>query len=135
MGERNVERVREMFEAFDLHREVEVLAPYVASHVVWHSFPEWPGDSEYHELDGLGRLLGEWTENFDEYRWEVEEVLERGFCVVVLAYHGGRSKGAALPVRDRVAGVYADFDQQGRHAKAWYFLSWDEALEKADTLE
>ena len=134
MSQRNVERVREMFEAFDLARNIDVLAPYVASDVVWYSFPEWPGDSEYTGLDGLRRLLDEWTENFDEYRWEVDQVLEQGDRVVVLAHHGGRSKGAALPVRDRVAGVYADFDAEGRHGRAWYFLSWEEAREKAESL-
>jgi len=134
MSQDNVERIRAMFEGFN-RDGFEAALPYIAPDAVWYPFPEWPGPAEYHGLDGARQLASEWTENFDDYRWVLDELIDKGDAVVVLAHHTGRIKGAGTPVEHRVAGVLTDFDDEGRTAKAWYFLSWEEALEAADSTE
>lgn len=122
--------IREMFVAFN-REDIEASLPYMTEDVVWHSFPEWPGEDRYEGYDGIRRLTREWTENFDDYRWEVDEVIDRGDAVVVLAHHLGRSKGAGMPVSEEVGGVFTGFDEQDRPSRAYFFISWEGTLEAA----
>lgn len=133
MSQENVETIRKVMEIFN-REGFESTTDFLTPGVVWYAFPEWTGDSEYHGPQGCGRLVSEWTENFDDYRWETEELIDVGEAVLLLAHHTGRSKAAGAPVRQRIAAVYADFDGQGRTGKAWFFLDWDEAKAKAEEL-
>jgi ketosteroid isomerase-like protein len=126
-----VARIREMFVAFN-RGGIEASLPYVTEDVVWHSFPEWPGEDRYEGRDGLRQLTAEWTENFDEYHWDVDEVIERDDVIVVLAHHHGLSKTAGMPVREKVGGVFSDFDGEDRPATAHFFLSWELTLQTAE---
>jgi ketosteroid isomerase-like protein len=130
MSEQAVEQIRLMFERFN-RAGFEAAASYIAPDTVWHTFPEWPGAEKYEGVDGVRQLTQEWTENFDDYRWEISELIDRGDRVVVLAHHGGESKGAGTPVRQRVAGVFTEFDSEGRASRARFFTSWEQALEVA----
>lgn len=122
---KRVDRIREMFDAFN-RGGIESSLPYVTEDVVWHSFPEWPGRERYEGWDGLRQLTAEWTENFDEYHWDVDEVISRDEVIIVLAHHHGLSKTAGMPIRDEVGGVFSDFDPEDRPATAHFFLSWEE---------
>lgn len=131
MSEQRVASIRDMFEAFN-RDGIEAALPFVTEDVVWHSFPEWPGADRYEGRDGLRQLTAEWTENFDEYHWDVDDVIDRDDVIVVLAHHGGRSKAAGMPIRDKVGGVFTDFDPEDRPATAHFFLSWELTLEAAE---
>jgi hypothetical protein len=124
MSEQRVTRVREMFEAFN-REGIEAALPYLPDEVVWHSFPEWPGEETYEGRDGIRQLTAEWTESFDEYLWDLDEVTARGDVVVVLAHHHGMSKSGGMQIRDKVGGVFSDFDSEDRPATAHFFLSWE----------
>lgn len=130
MSEQRAAPIREMFEVFN-REGIEAVLPFMAPNVVWHSFPEWPGEDRYEGYDGIRRLTLEWTENFDNYQWEVDEVIDRGDVVVVLAHHRGRSKSAGMPVNEEVGGVFTDFDEQDRASRAHFFISWEATLEAA----
>jgi ketosteroid isomerase-like protein len=134
MGEQRVARIREMFVAFN-RGGIEASLPYVTEDVVWHSFPEWPGEDRYEGQDGLRQLTAEWTENFDEYHWDVDEVIDHEDVIAVLAHHHGLSKTVGMPIRDKVGGVFSDFDAEDRPATAHFFLSWEKTLEAAEALE
>ena len=120
-----------MFDAFN-REGIEAALPYLAEDVVWHSFPEWPGDDSYTGRDGIRQLTAEWTENFDEYQWDLELVEDRGKGVLVLANHHGRSKGAGMPISQEVGGWFTDFDERERHREAHFYVSWQEAREAAE---
>ncbi len=120
-----------MFEAFN-RDGIEAALPFMSQDVVWHSFPEWPGAEKYEGWDGVRQLALEWTENFDEYRWDVDEVHERAGGILVLAHHHGRSVGAGMPISQRVGGWFTTFDDEDRTGEAWFFVSWEEARELAD---
>ncbi|MGH2981020.1 MAG: nuclear transport factor 2 family protein, partial [Solirubrobacterales bacterium] len=102
MSQENVEKIRTVFEVFN-REGFEATVPFLAPDTVWYPFPEWPGDAEYHGPEGAGRLVGEWTENFDDYRWELDELIDCGEAVVLLGHHTGRSKSAGTRVRQRVS--------------------------------
>jgi len=133
VSQENVETIRTVFEVFN-REGFEATVPFLTPDTVWYPFPEWPGDSEYHGPAGARRQVAEWTENFDDYRWEVDDVIESGEAVVLLARHTGRIKGAGTRVEQRISAVFTDFDGEGRTGRAWFFLSWEEAREKADSL-
>jgi ketosteroid isomerase-like protein len=133
MSQENVETIRTVFEIFN-REGFEPTRRFLSPDVVWYPFPEWPGESEYHSPDGAGRLVSEWTENFEDYRWEVEELIDSGEAVVLLGRHTGRVKDAGTRVEQKISAVFTDFDEEGRTGRAWFFLSWDEAREQAASL-
>lgn len=133
MSQANVETIRTVFEIFN-REGFEPTRRFLRPDTVWHPFPEWPGEREYRGPDGAGRLVAEWTENFEDYAWEVEELLDAGDAVVLLGYHTGHSRGAEAPVSQRVSAVFSGFDDKGRTGEAWFYLSWEEAREKAASL-
>lgn len=130
MTEERADRIREMFEVFN-REGIEAALPYLPEDVVWHAFPEWPGEDRYEGHAGIRRLTAEWTENFDEYQWDLEVVEDRGSGVLVLATHRGRSKGAGMPISQEVGGWFTGFDAEGRSREARFFVSWAEAREAA----
>ena len=131
MSER-ADRIREMFDAFNAEG-IEAALPYLTEDVVWHTFPEWPGEEKYEGHDGIRQLTLEWTENFDEYHWDIDEIATKGDVVVVLAHHHGLSKSGGMQIRDKVGGVFSDFDAEDRPATAYFFLSWELTREAAET--
>ena len=51
-------------------RRVAATAPLAHEALENHPFPEWPRPDLYRGMDGPTRLVEEWTENFDNYRWD-----------------------------------------------------------------
>jgi ketosteroid isomerase-like protein len=133
MSQENVELVRQGFQAFAAGGVEEALA-FFAPNVVLYAFPEWPGPSEYHGHDGVRALMGEWTENFDDFAMEVHEVREVGDTVLVLAETVGRIKASGLPIRQPFGAIYWDF-RDGQIGETRNFLTWREALEAAGLSE
>ena len=127
----NVDIAREVIETFN-REGIEATLDRTHPEAEIHPFAEWPGPDRYEGHDGLVQLVGEWTENFDDYGWLPERYVEaRGDTVVVLARHGGNAKDQGVPVDQPVAGVFR-FDN-GVIVRMDYFLTWEEALRFADT--
>jgi hypothetical protein len=97
-------------------------------------FPEWVGPKAYIGHEGFRRLSEEWTETFESYSWEVEQITDAGDQVVALIYHRGQIKGTDVPLRQPIGAVWGDF-RVGGPAEARFLLSWDEALEAAGLSE
>ena len=127
MSRENVEIVRQAYEAFAAGG-VEATEPSFASDAVHHAYPEWVTQSEYRGPDGLRTLLAEWTDNFDDFEFEVREFREVGDSVVMLGETVGRIKGSGVPIRQPLGAVYSDF-RDGRIGEARNFLTWREALD------
>ncbi len=133
MSQENVEIVRQIYQAFGAGG-VEAALPYLASDSVLYPFAEWPESSEYRGRDGLRRLLAEWTENFDDFEFEIHEIRAVGDRVLLLAEMVGRIKGSGVPVRQPLGAIWWEFrdDQIG---KGRFFITWREALEAAGLQE
>jgi ketosteroid isomerase-like protein len=122
----NVELVRRIFEVFN-RDGVEATAEWVADDLEVHPFPEWLGPSLYRGMEGLAEVVGEWTENFDDYRWEVERILPApGDRVVILARQFGRTLDQGIEVSQVVSGVF--WLRAGKVFRMRYFMTREEAL-------
>jgi predicted ester cyclase len=126
MSQENLETTQRFVDAFN-REGVEATAPFIAEDLQVHPFPEWPGPPLYCGLDGFTKLVEEWTENFDDYAWRVERLIEAGERVVILARHSGRTKDQGVSVDEAVGGVF--WLSGTRVVRMDYFLRWDEALE------
>jgi xanthine/CO dehydrogenase XdhC/CoxF family maturation factor len=100
-----------------------------------YPFPEWIGDPIYHGIDGMRRLALEWTDQFDDYRWDSERLIDLGDRVVALVHHHGRTKGDGIEIRQEMGVVFGDFRADGKVGEAHFFLTWAEALEAAGLSE
>jgi ketosteroid isomerase-like protein len=99
----------------------------VADDLEVQPFPEWVGPPVYQGMEGLAEVVGEWTENFDDYRWEVEHILDApGDQVVILARQFGRAMDQGIEVSQVVSGVFSL--RAGRVFRMRYFMTWEEAL-------
>jgi ketosteroid isomerase-like protein len=133
MSEENVELVKQGYAAF-AEKGVEGTIPFFTDDVVIYSIPEWPDDSEYRGHDGLRHLTQQWTENFDDFGLDLQEVHDGGETVVALYELIGQTKGTAIPMRMQIGAVVSGFID-GRIAQQRLFSSWEAALEAAGLRE
>jgi ketosteroid isomerase-like protein len=107
---------------------IAATAPLVHPELEVHAFAEWPGPPVYRGMEGLTRLVDEWTQNFDDYTWQASRMIEDGERVVILADHGGRTRDG-VAVRQPIGAIW--WVRDGKVTRMDYFLSWNEALEAA----
>jgi ketosteroid isomerase-like protein len=133
MSEENVETVRRAFEAFASDGP-DALIPFCSLDLIVHPFPEWMEAPAYHGHDGLRELLKGWTEGFEDFAPQVNELREAGDDVVVwLGHNTGRIRGTKIPINQQVGGVHRLRD--GLLVEVHYFMTWEEALEAAGLSE
>ena len=97
MSEENVEVVRRAVEAY----ESEGLAGsmrYYAPEIEWFATPTAIDQATYRGHEGLRRLFGTFDAEFDELRFDLEELIEAGDQVIVTIRIGGqgRTSGASV---------------------------------------
>jgi uncharacterized protein len=104
MSGENLEVVRRMYEAFgtgDAEKALDYFDPDVvidASHRV---------DGRIgHGREEMVAILGEWMGTWEEWREEVEEMLDAGDRVVVLSTQRGRGKGSGVEWENRFGMLY-----------------------------
>ena len=129
MSQEKVDTARRAFAAF-VSGGIEALLAFCPEDLVTYPFPEWMEEPVYHGRDGFRELLSGWTEGFDGFVPEVEDLRDGGGDIVVgLGYNAGRIRGTVTPIRQPVSGVLRF--SEGLLAEAHYFMTWREALEAA----
>jgi ketosteroid isomerase-like protein len=126
MSQENVEVVRATFEAFN-RQGVEAALPYFDPEIEWLGPPEWLEEGLYKGHDGIRKIAAVWTENFDEFRLDLEKAIDAGDHVVALAYQRGRIKGSGDPIEQPIG-----YDWEvggGKAVRVQVYFSWKEALE------
>ena len=133
MSEENVEIVREGYARFAATGEV---APDLATDdFVWDmsNFHGWPEQQVYEGVDGASVFLSEWTDAWEDWELEVEDLLDGGDKIVALVHQRGTSKAAGMPVEMSFAQVFTVRD--GKQARMEMYSDRDEALESAGLQE
>jgi ketosteroid isomerase-like protein len=130
VSQENVEIVRRGFEHIRATGEppTEILAPGF----VWDMSTFRDGafvNSQYEGAQGMRDFLEEWTEPFDDWRIEVEEILDAGEKVVALCRQQARSKTSGVPVDMRLGMVFTLRD--GLQTRMEMYADAAEALEAA----
>ncbi|MGH2922580.1 MAG: nuclear transport factor 2 family protein [Solirubrobacterales bacterium] len=100
MASERVELVRNAF-AFERGR-IEALRPFLADDLAVYALPDWPDDSEYHGHDGMRKLTDSWTEHFEDFGFELVDLLDADEQVVCLLERAS-TRSAATGNRRRVA--------------------------------
>ena len=107
----NAEIIRERLERWV--RDRKLVPEEYAPDFVWDmSNANWPGADEFHGADGLQEFFREWLRPWDEWTYEIEDVLETpDGRVAVVGIQRGVNRG--VPVEMRMTQVWS-FDEQGR---------------------
>jgi len=108
VSKQNVEAVRRVFEAVqssDMERVIELVDPEVEW--VFSRATTWPGPQVYRGHDEVRGFVAEWVGGWDDYRFEVEELIDAGSRVVAVVRDEGRSKTAGIRVDRRHGEVWS----------------------------
>ncbi|MBA2764074.1 MAG: nuclear transport factor 2 family protein [Thermoleophilaceae bacterium] len=126
MSQENVEIVRLMYDAW--HRgDFETSLSYFDPEVEWIEPPDNPGGRTRHGHEGVAGAVSTWTGVFDDYRYEVRELIDLGDKVLLTAWHSGRGKTSGAPVSEENFCVFTLRD--GRIVKQEMFRQRSQALE------
>jgi ketosteroid isomerase-like protein len=139
MSEENVEFVRRAIEIFRAALERRNVGASFDPSITAVDF-EWvlpqgfEGRTLWTGREGMFEFLDMWTEQFDDWSFEVERLIDAGNDrVVVLLHQSGTGKGSGVPVEWDSGLVYELRD--GRVVRATNYTTRDEALEAAGLSE
>ena len=127
MSQENVEVVRAAFQTFGAEG-IEAALVFYAPDCVWYPTDRWLEGSAYRGHDGMRSLQAAFTENFDDFRFEVHDTRDAQDRVVALIDMTGRIRHSGAEVSQRLGFVVSGF-RDGTFRDVRAFPSWDEALE------
>lgn len=130
MSQENVETIRQMVETANASGwDAEALVDdWVDPEARMYPAPDFPGPDVYVGREDIVTFVREWTSTFDDLRWQLEQLIDLGDRVVVLARMIGRSRTTGTAIDWPFGGVFGDF-RDGRFADARYFMDQNAALE------
>jgi ketosteroid isomerase-like protein len=132
MSQENVEIVRDTLAAFN-RGGVEAALDYFDPNIEWLGPPEWLEERLYKGHDGIRKIAAVWTENFDDYRLDLEKAIDAGDRVIALVYQRGRIKGSGNEIEQPIGYDWEVLNGKGIRVQVYF--SWDEALEAAGLAE
>ena len=113
---------------------VEAFLGYCDPAVEWIAPPDWPEDPVFKGHDGVRRAIGLFDEQLDEFRVEMERVVDVDeHRVVVLLHQSGRIKGSRHTLKEPIA-VATEF-RDGKATRFRVYFSWREALDSVGLAE
>lgn len=83
---------------------------HMAEDVEWITPPDDPDPGTYRGLQGVEAYWAQWRAAVGQLHFEVEEMMDSGDSVVVVARRQGRGEHSGLQVSDRVIQVF-DFEE------------------------
>lgn len=93
----------------------------------------WPEAQQYRGREAVEQFVTEWAQTFDEWSFSIEEAIDCGEQVILIAHERGRIKGTTAEVDGRWA--YLSTLRDGKVAKTQVFFTKEEALEAAGLRE
>jgi ketosteroid isomerase-like protein len=97
MSRENVEIVRRVCEAF-AEGDSDTVFALVDPEVEWDfsNVDTWPEERVYRGYDAIAQFFDVWTREWDDYSFEVEEILDAGDKVVAVVRDEGRGKSSGI---------------------------------------
>lgn len=129
MSQANVDIVREAFHTFGAEG-IDAALTFCSPDVVWYPTDRWLDGPVYRGHDGLRTLSASFSENFDDFRYDVHDIRDAQDRLVALVDMTGRIKGSGAEVSQRIAFVISGF-RDGTFREVRAFQSWPDALEAA----
>ena len=96
MSPENVEIIRGTFEEWA--QTGELVYRRLDPEIEWQTRADLPDSGVYRRHDGVTALTQEWGTLFEDLRFEVQEYIDRGDCVVVPLVVRGRIRGSEQDV-------------------------------------
>ncbi len=132
MSQENVELVRRTLD--QAREKPEVLWDILDDDVQWEaSALGIPGLTTHHGPDGVREFFRRWVGAFEEWGYEIEEVIEAGDKVLVRIHQWGRGKGSGVAVENRFWQVWTL--RNGKLIHATHHFEKAPALEAAGLRE
>jgi ketosteroid isomerase-like protein len=126
MSRENVEIVRNAFQTFSAEGIGAALS-FFSPDVVWYPTDRWLDGSAYRGHDGMRRIEAAFSENFDDFGFQVHETRDVQDRVVARVDMTGRIKHSGSEVRQRLGFVISGF-RDGTFREVHVFSTWSEAL-------
>jgi ketosteroid isomerase-like protein len=72
-------------------------SPWYRPEIEWNfsNADTWLEEQVYHGFDGIAKFFGKWLEEWDDYRFEVEDIIDAGDRIVAVVRDEGRGKSRA----------------------------------------
>jgi ketosteroid isomerase-like protein len=107
MSQENVEIVRRVSDALTAG-DLDTVFTLVAPEIEWDfsNAETWFEEPIYRGYDGVFAFLGMWMGEWEDYRFEVEEIIDAGDKTVAIVRDEGTSKGAGIKLERRHAEVW-----------------------------
>lgn len=133
MSQQNVEIVRNAFQTFSAEG-IDAALSFFSPEAVWYPIDRWLDDSAYRGHDGMRRLAAAFSENFDDFRYDVHDIRAAQDRVLALVDMKGRIKQSRSEVSQRRGFVVSGF-RDGTFREIRSFPTWHDALEAAGVEE
>jgi ketosteroid isomerase-like protein len=111
----------------------ELIAQTCTPDIEWFEDPIRADSTVYRGHDGVRRSWERWLEQWDEWGWELEQVIDCGDDVLVVAQESGRgaSSGASVSARNHMVFTLRD----GKIARYREFYREEDALKAVGSEE
>ena len=131
MSKENVEIVRRQIDAYlsgDFETALAAFDPEVEFDVSIR-----PEGGVYRGPEGVAEAMRTWSGAWEDWRVEVEEIIDAGDRVLMIVHETGRGKGSGIEIDQRLFQVYTLRD--GKITRWKGFMDHEDALEAAGLSE
>ena len=128
--ERDVAMIQRRYEAWQAG-DLEGALAHVGPAMEWIEPPDTPDGQTWRGREGVLAAMAEWTEPFDEFRFEVIDASSIGGGVLMGLVQRGRGKGSGVEVESEVWHLWTLHD--GVASRLQMFRSKPDALAAAES--
>src|SRR5438477_11601257 len=133
MSQEDVEVVREIFEAFN-SEDIDLILSFTHSDFDVEVPPDLSAEPDtYRGQDGMRRYWDSFRDAMEEIRFQPERFWDAGEAVVVARHISAKGRRTAIPVEQRLAGVWTICDRRAIRVRVYASLS--EALQAVGLTE
>ena len=133
MSEQNVDVIRAIYEAWT-RGDYEAVFARLDTDIEWFGPPDIsaagePGSGLSRGHQGVRRSLGRWVGAWDDYSFELGQLIDFGDQVLVEGRHGGRGKASGVEVSEEIFSVWTL--RAGQAVRQRMFRDREQALNAA----
>jgi ketosteroid isomerase-like protein len=121
-----VQLVQKGYEAWNKGDRGWVLE-HMSEDVRWITPPDDPDQGTYEGLPGVEQYWAAWRAAVGQLNFRIEEIIDAGQAVVVMARRQGRGEHSGLEISDRVIQVF-HFDENAKCVEVHEYYDRDAAL-------
>ena len=119
MSEELVQLVQKGYDAWNSGDRTWVL-DHMAEDVEWITPEDDPDPGTYVGHEGIERYWSQWRAAVGQLNFQIEEMIDAGESVVIVARRQGRGEHSGLEVSDRVIQVYEFEGEKCRRVREYY---------------